>query len=265
MRGQESSGDAVGRDHETLDDVPCAIGRLDLKLLHRSVGHDGLDLGAVEVECAFLLAAGAQQRGQAVLRAELTFEIRHAAECRRRGPIAFQPGGHSGIRELRVIPHRRAIDLSGHIAIGADTHVHDQRGAILVFVERGPVCRERFRQHREDSRRRVDGRRVRSRVIVQGRSLGHEGVDVGHGDEQPNPLVVFDRHLELIEIFRLVVVDRGPRKAPQVAKTVHRRIPQTPGFLDGLWRRLRLEAVVDHGANGDVLKDGARVGHGEDR
>ena len=83
--------------------------------------------------------------------------------------------------------------------------------------------------------------------------------------EQPHPVAVFDRHLELIEIFRLVVVDRGPRKAPQIAKTVHRRIAQTSRIPRGLRGQLRLEAVVDHGANGDVLKDGARVGHGEGR
>ena len=102
-------------------------------------------------------------------------------------------------------------------------------------------------------------------MIVQRRSLGHESIDVSHGDEQPHTVAAFDRHLELIEIFRLFVVDRRPREVPQIAKTVHRRIAQTSGFLDGLRGKLRLEAVVDHGANGDVLKDGAGVGHGEDR
>ena len=95
MRGQEARGDAVGGDHEALDHVAGAVRRLDLQLLHRPVAHDRLDLGAVEVERAFLLAAGAQLRGEAVLRAELMFEVRHAAECRGRGTIAVEPRGHS--------------------------------------------------------------------------------------------------------------------------------------------------------------------------
>jgi hypothetical protein len=67
-------------------------------------------------------------------------------------------------------------------------------------------------QHGVDVASHVDRGRVAGGVPVDGRVLGDQGVDVSHGNEDLHcPAAQILRHRELVEIERVVVVDRAPQ------------------------------------------------------
>ena len=83
---------------------------------------------------------------------------------------------------------------------------------------RSSIGRQPLGQHREDLGRGVDGRRVGAGVAVDRAALRDRRVHVGHGHEQLHrPSGEGLGHRELVEVARVVVVDRRPRAVPQVA------------------------------------------------
>ena len=146
------------------------------------------------------------------------------------GAVALEPGGDAVVRELGVVADaaRGRSSEPATVPSAVDRHLDDDRQPVLVSVERRQVGRQLLRQHREDlappcrptscwPRR---GRRCAEPFVDQ-------RVDVGDRDEDrlaaPSPRGLRDR--ELIEIARVVVVDRRPRELAQVA---HRRL-RRPG------------------------------------
>ena len=94
-------------------------------------------------------------------------------------------------------------------------------------------------------------------VRVDRRALGDERVDIGHGHEdlhRPGGKALADR--ELVEIARIVVVDRAPGQRREVADArivvcdpARRSSPAASGHA---CRELGLQAAVDHGLGGDA-------------
>ncbi len=101
-------------------------------------------------------------------------------------------------------------------------------------------------------------------------ALRDERVHVGHGDEDLDaavPEAFGDR--QLVEIPGIVVVDRGPEQAAEVAhvRGRDRRWPVDDGELrQGVPGKLGLEALVEHRLPGDLLQVrpvvAALAGHG---
>jgi len=106
---------------------------------------------------------------------------------------------------------------------------------------------------------RVDGRRVRSRVAVYGRVLLDDPVDVRHRYEDlDRPIAKRFGDRELIEIPRVVIVDRGPEQVAEVAKAGLgcSRVPRDRRCLrPDFGREVRNQAVLEHGAPRDARQE----------
>ena len=86
-------------------------------------------------------------------------------------------------------------------------------------AERRQVSGELLRKHREDLGGRVNGRGVGPRVAIDRRAFLDDRVDVGHRDENLHRAARgWHRDRELVEIARIIVVDRCPEQAPKVAE-----------------------------------------------
>ena len=158
-----------------------------------------------------------------------------------------------------MISDHRPVDIgSRHDAVRTDRHVDDEGRAILVLVERGQIGRELRRQHREDPRRCVHRGRVRARVAVERGPLDHERVNVGDGDQEPGA-ARGDADLELIEIPRVVVVDRRPGQVAEVAQAGFVRCREVRELGVRLRRPVRLEPVLHHRPPRDPLEYGAVI------
>jgi hypothetical protein len=95
-------------------------------------------------------------------------------------------------------------------------------------------------------------------VAVEGGILPDHLGDVCHRDSDDRGIARSRLgHRQLIEIFRVVVVDGAPQKLPQVAHLLRNarggRV-RALGFGAGGGRELRLEAALEHGGSGNVLQ-----------
>jgi hypothetical protein len=120
----------------------------------------------------------------------------------------------------------RAIHVGGDdLAARRDRHLDDDRETFLALVQRREIRRQPLRQHREDLRVGVHRRRVGARMTVDGAAGLHERIDVGDRHEDLHRAVRGRLgHRELIEIARVVVVDRRPQALAQIADPVPRRV-----------------------------------------
>ncbi len=212
-------GDAVGRDHEVLDELLGAVRLVLPEVGHLAVDHHRPRLDGFQLEGSLVVAQLAQAGGGLVLEADLGVHARHRGERRRHGAGAFEPGGERVVGQLAVVVHPGGIDVrSGEGAVAGHGHLHDDGDAVLAGVERGEAGRELLRQHGEDPGGGVDRGGVDLGVEVDGRAQLHQGVDVGDGDPDADGAIRLGLgDLDLIEVAAVVVVDRRPEELAQVA------------------------------------------------
>ena len=203
----------------------------------------------------------APERLRHTMQHELRVHPLQGGSRRRQRAAAGQPGIDGVIRELRLVLHHCAVHVgSGERPIRRDDEFDDDREPILVIGEGGEIRRKLLRQHREDHRRRVHRCRVDLGMAIDRRSLEYGSVDIGDGDENLHAAAregVGDR--QLIEVSRVVVIDRAPQRRAQVAQRSvgrPRRRVQTRDFGEGVGRKLGLEAVRAHrlDGNGDEMR-----------
>ena len=108
-------------------------------------------------------------------------------------------------------------------ALGVHDEFGDHRGAVLVLVERGEIGGELVGQHGEVAGGGIDGLGLMRGVLVDGGVLRHGCRNVGHADAHTDAAGDALGPLDLIEIARGVVVDRGPEQAAQIAHICRRR------------------------------------------
>src|SRR5262249_646966 len=161
---------------------------------------------------------GAEVRGDAVRRGERPVHAGYGGGGRRQRAGAVEPGRDRVVGELRLVADGGPIDPGFLEDPSVDDELDDQREPGFVRVERREVRRKALRHHRKDHAAGVHGGRVVAGGGVDGRALLHDRVDVGDGDED---LHVAAGHLlgdgQLIEVLRVVVVDRAPEKRREVA------------------------------------------------
>jgi len=108
-------------------------------------------------------------------------------------------------------------------------------------------------------------------VAIDGRIARHHRVNVGNGDENRRRTAAHLRHRQLVEIARVVVVDRAPQKMAQVAPALSgvegpagcRRhcLRHLADLRVGRRRVVRLEAAFDHRATRDRFQRSAVIQH----
>ena len=259
LRVEPGRGDAVGGDHEVFDHRLRAIVVVGPQVGEHVAFEDRPRLQRLQIERAALMAPRVHRLRRAILQADLILQPRHRRDLRRHRRLAVEPCRDAVVGQLRVIEDVRAKNLRvRHVAGGGHRHRDDDREARFAFVERRDVGRQLFGQHREDACRGVDGRGVGARVLVDRRAIRHRRIHVGDRHEDGDRAVrqrLRDR--ELIEIARIVVVDRRPEMVAHVAhgrRGLARRTVDRLRLGDRGGRELRRQAVLHHGAAGDVLQ-----------
>jgi hypothetical protein len=227
-------------------------------------------LARVEIERAALMPPRVERARGAILHLDLLVEPGHSGEPRRRGRGAVEPRGDAVVGQLRLIEDTRAIHVRlRHLALGVDGHLDHDGEPILVLVQRREIGRELLRQHRKDAGGGVDRGRVRARVLVDRRAFLDERIHVGNRDQDLRGVAERFRDRELIEILRVVVVDRRPQPIAQVAHALGVAgcgvgcVADRLGFGDRGGREVRLQAVLEHRAAGDAGQVVTVRGHGQ--
>ena len=216
---EEPGRGAVGRDHEVLDQLLGTIRTVGAQLGERLAGEDRPRLDRLEIERPVLVALAPERLRDPVLGPDLYVHARRGGHGLRQGPGSLEPRGDRVVGQLRLVANARAVDLRAQDqSPGVHPQLDDHRQALCPRVERGEVGGEPRGEHREELRPRVDRRRVVARVLVDRRPLADHRIHIRHRDQgrddAPPPL--FDGG-ELIEVQRVIVVDRGPGQAGQVA------------------------------------------------
>ena len=218
MRLQESRGDAVRRHHELLDQILGHVAHVRDQVPENLAVEDGAGLQGLKRKRAPPVAPGPEDLRHPVLGPDVLVKAGHPADGGRQWPRPVEPGRHAVVGQLGLVPHQRLEDGGRfHRAVRPEHHL-DHEGDPLAFeVERGQVGGELLRKHREISPRRVDGGRVLARVLIDGRSLPDQGSDLRDG--HPKREAVAGQglgHRKLVEVPRVVVVDRAPEQLAEV-------------------------------------------------
>ena len=198
-------------------------------------------------------------------------KIWRGGDLRRRGALFLEPGADRVVVELGVVADEGGIDvMAPGRAVGGHDDVDHHRPPVDALAERRQVGAECLRQHREDGHPGVDRGRVPRRVGVDGGAGADQAVDVG--DRHAHVRVVSGErlgHLDLVEVARLHLVDRGPEKGAQVAHA--RRGCGVRGSPDSGDLRLDFglevgpEAAIDHRLAGRGSKVDVRPHAGRGR
>ena len=225
----------------------------------------GARLEGLEFERALALAPAAQLLGQRVLRAQLRLQAGHPRRLGGQIAPAFKPGGDAVIGQLGLVAHPGAVNRrAGQLAVGPENHFGHQRQPVLAGVERGEVGRKALGQHRENAGRGVHRGRVEPGMVVDGRALFDQRIDVGNGHQQLDG-AARQRFADgqLVQVQRIVVVDGTPQQSGQVLDS-RRRFASGTGeqgqLLADAVRELGLQSAFGHGAGGNTEEVGALVG-----
>ena len=176
-----------------------------------------------------------------ILDAEILVKARYGGYRRRRGRGSIQPRGDPVVGELRAIHHHRPVDAGfPHCAVGANLHLDHDSQPFFAVGKRREVGREPLRKHRKDFGGGINRGGVGPRVAIDSRAFFYDRVDVRHRDEnlyRAARELLRDR--KLIEVERIIVVDRGPQQAPKISQ---RRIRRGGRVRDGAGLRHDLVA-----------------------
>ena len=100
----------------------------------------------------------------------------------------------------------------------ANLHLDHDGQPFLAVGKRREVGRELFWKHREDFGGGINRGGVCPRVVIDSRALSYDRVYVRHRDENPHCAAELLRDRKLIEVERIIVVDRRPRQMPKVSQ-----------------------------------------------
>ena len=249
---------AVGRDHQVFDQLLRSVLRIGPQVGQRAVHEHRPRLDRLQAERAALYALFLQGLRDFVLQPQLRFETLDGRELRGRRRFAFEPRGSAVVGELGSIENAGAIDRRGsHFTVTGDREFDHDRKPLFGFDQRCEIGREAFGQHRENPCGGIDRRGVGLRVRVDRRVLRDHGIDVGNRDQHfacaiGKPLA----HRELVEVARVVVVDRAPQQVAQIAYGGTRIVRRLHGrrLVERCLREVGEQPAVLHRVACDVLE-----------
>ena len=101
-------------------------------------------------------------------------------------------------------------------------------------------------------------------MVVNGAALFNQRVHIGNGHPEPDrPLGQHFTHRQLVEVERIIVVDRTPQQPREVANAgIHLLTRASHIGQLRLYpvRKLGLQPALGHGVNGDANQVGTLVG-----
>ena len=102
--------------------------------------------------------------------------------------------------------------------------------------------------------------RVGTRMAIDRAAGPHQAIDIGHRHQQARGTRRQGLgHAELVQVTRVVVVNREPGQVPQVADVAvafRDGMARGLGFLQGLWGEDGQQAAGAHGFYGDLVEVG---------
>jgi hypothetical protein len=124
------------------------------------------------------------------------------------------------LRSCPSSPGTAATRGGSGLAVRGNHHFHHDGRAIFVGIQRRQIRGQPLGQHREDFGGGVNRGRVALRMLIQRRARGNQRVDVGDRHQDFGPAVwQFLGHGQLVEIARVVVVDRAPEQRALIPPT----------------------------------------------
>ncbi len=152
----------------------------------------------------------------------------------------------------------------GERRVVVEDHLGNDGEAVPVRIERRQIRRQSLGEHGEDPSGGVDRRRIGSRVFVDRGALLDKRIDIRDRDENLDgaaPQLLRDG--QLIQVSRIVVVDRAPKEMGQIPD-LGPGLAGSGGDRSQLLlagpRELRLEPVVDHRLLRDLAESRAMGG-----
>ena len=147
--------------------------------------------------------------------------------------------------------------MPGLAAVAANAHFDEQAAPVLVGAQAAPAVGQFLRQHRHDAIREVNTVAPGTRGVVQRGPGPHIPCDIGDRDDQPESRAVGLRVNRVVEVPRILPVDRNQRDVPDVL---------APRRASGPRPTRLLQRVLGEG-HGDVVgvdrdqADAARIAH----
>ena len=136
---------------------------------------------------------------------------------------ARQVRGDARVGEARGRAHHgREETALRHDARAGHLHLADHAEAIDLGHQRAQVVREFLGQHRQHAAREVDRGRALARLGIEGRARPHVVADVRDGDEEPEARAARLGKDRIVEVARVLAVDRDERRRAQVFASLER-------------------------------------------
>ncbi len=192
-----------------------------------------------------------QPLGHFILNADLLVKARQRSDPLRSRPFAFKPRGNTIIGELCPVTNNSPVEIPlGNGRLLIDDTLDDHCQTLFALTKRCKIGGERLGQHGEDLCSGVNRRCIVLGVAVDGRFFLYNSVNIGDRNQylHRSTLQRF-RHCKLIQVFRVVVVDRGPKQTPQIANftiVFNSTGFDSPNFSLHCIREIRQQAAVDH-------------------
>ena len=206
----------VRRDHAFLDQLVGVVARLRAELDDLARGSQAeLDFGAFKIDRAALLAS----LGQLLVELVQAVETRHqVGQFGARIGIPFANRlPDPGVGQARMRAHHRLVELRrDHLAGAIDLHVADHAQAVDLGIQRTDSVGQRLRQHRHDETGEIDRGGTQVGFLVEHAAGLHIVRDVGNGDDQTEALCVRLGIDRIVEVARILTVDRDQRQRTQV-------------------------------------------------
>ena len=153
-------------------------------------------------------------------------EIERAARLpgRQQGAVGGKQRRHAvllvlrlGVGETGRAAHEATAEaVRGLAAVGADSEFGKQAATILIRTETAPALRERFWQHGDDAVGEIDAVTTVPRLVVEWRARADVMGYVGDSHDQPETVAVRLGPDRIVEITRVVAVDRDERDRADV-------------------------------------------------
>ena len=168
--------------------------------------------------------------------------------------MAVQPGRERVVGQLGLVTHLGAADSEiAHQPLRIHHHFSHDGQALLVRTQRGQVGGEPLGQHGKHARCGIDRSSVDLRMQVDGRVFVHQRIDIGNGDQHAPAVFCFVADAQLVDVLRIIVVNRAPQQRAHVLDTGARLLRRTGNgrhFGQCVGRELRGQSMCLHGHHG---------------